>query len=360
MGFSKARPCAVSTVSIFASPSQVGRPNRRRGSDNSNDTERPIVARSIRSEVKPNRLLSIAIGNVRRVWTRRSWPGSLGFNARSMNMPRVEPRNVTRFWRDRRIPGLSLMCADFTTHEFPSHVHEAFVVAVTEAGGAEIKSRGIIGQAHPTKLFVFNPGEPHAGWMGWSRRWRYRAFYLERSAIDAVAHGLGIEAVPYFVRNDFDDHDLIESFLSLHGAMEDGRHPLLEQELLIDTFGRLFQRHGSGGSCVPLPPCDRNMLKAVADLMRARYADHVTLDDLGQSVGLTRFQLIGLFKRTIGLTPHAYLNQIRLNIACSLLKRGVSIADAAAAAGFYDQSALTKYFKRCYAITPKQFAAAGA
>jgi AraC-like DNA-binding protein len=27
-------------------------------------------------------------------------------------------------------------------------------------------------------------------------------------------------------------------------------------------------------------------------------------------------------------------------------------------AGFYDQSAMTRHFKRCYAITPLQFAAA--
>ena len=275
-------------------------------------------------------------------------------------MTRMDPRNVTRFWRDRRTPGMSLMCADFTTQEFPPHVHEAFVVAVTEAGGAEIKSRGVVGQADPAKLFVFNPGEPHAGRMGWSRHWRYRSLYLERSAIEAVAHALGVAEVPYFIRNDFDDGDLIEAFLSLHRAIQDGADPLLEQELLADTFGRLFERHGSGGRRVPLAPRDRHLLKTVADLMHARHAEPLGLDELGQAVGLTRFQLIGLFKRTIGLTPHAYLTQVRLNMACRLLKRGTGIADAAVAAGFYDQSALTKYFRRCYAITPRQFAEAAA
>ncbi|WP_236857820.1 helix-turn-helix domain-containing protein [Burkholderia latens] len=38
--------------------------------------------------------------------------------------------------------------------------------------------------------------------------------------------------------------------------------------------------------------------------------------------------------------------------------KGVPIADAAASTGFYDQSALTRNFKRCYGITPSHFAAA--
>ena len=42
------------------------------------------------------------------------------------------------------------------------------------------------------------------------------------------------------------------------------------------------------------------------------------------------------------------------------MRRGVDIADAAAAAGFYDQSALTRHFKRSYGITPLQWLRAGA
>jgi AraC-like DNA-binding protein len=55
------------------------------------------------------------------------------------------------------------------------------------------------------------------------------------------------------------------------------------------------------------------------------------------------------------MTPHAYLTQIRLGAACHHLRRSRPIADAAAAAGFYDQSALTRHFKRAYGMTPLQY-----
>ena len=275
-------------------------------------------------------------------------------------MARSDPRNSAQYWWDRHVAGLSLLHADFTTHEYPPHTHQALVVAVTEQGGSVIKSRGQVEEATPATLFVFNPAEPHAGWMGWSARWRYRSLYLTRPALDQLAAGLGIERVPYFTRNIFGDRDLIEAFLAMHCAIEEGRDVFGERELLIGGFGRLFGRHGSGGDRIRPAPVDRRILGRVTERMHADYASNLRLEALAAEVGLTTFQLIGLFKRTVGLTPHAYLTQIRLGMACRQLRRGPALADVATAVGFYDQSALNKHFKRCYGITPRQFARAAA
>ena len=252
------------------------------------------------------------------------------------------------------------MRADFTTHEYPPHIHEALVVAVTENGGSVVKSRGKVEEATPSTLFVFNPAEPHAGWMGWSERWQYRSMYLTQAALDQLAAGLGIERVPYFTHNIFADRDLIEAFMAMHCAIEEGRDVFRERELLIGSFGRLFQRHGSGGDRIPPAPVDRQLLARVKSRMHADYACDLRLEDLAAEVGLTTFQLIGLFKRTVDLTPHAYLTQVRLNMACRRLRHAPVLADVATDVGFYDQSALNKHFKRCYGITPTQFARAAA
>jgi AraC-like DNA-binding protein len=273
---------------------------------------------------------------------------------------RSDPNNSTEYWWDRHFTGLSLMRADFTTHEYPPHIHEALVVAVTENGGSVVKSRGQVEEATPATLFVFNPSEPHAGWMGWSERWQYRSMYLTQTALDQLAAGLGIERVPYFTHNIFADQDLIDAFMAMHCAIEEGRDVFHERELLVGSFGRLFQRHGSGGDRIPPAPVDRQLLARVKDRMHADYASELRLEDLAAEVGLTTFQLIGLFKRTVGLTPHAYLTQVRLNMACRRLRHAPVLADVATGVGFYDQSALNKHFKRCYGITPTQFARAAA
>jgi len=252
------------------------------------------------------------------------------------------------------------MRADFTTQQYAPHVHEGFVIAVTESGGSVIKSRGVTDEARTSTLLVFNPAEAHSGSMGWSERWQYRSLYLSESAISAVTAGLGIEDAPYFMRNTFDDADLIAHFLKLHVLLEAGNDVFRERELFVSTFGRLFQRHGCGGERIEPAPRDGKLLRVVTDLINDRYSEALLLEDLSAVVGLTPFQLIGLFNRCLGLTPHLYLTQVRLMKARQHLMNGLPIADVAARTGFYDQSALTRNFKRCYGITPLQFAAATA
>jgi len=277
-----------------------------------------------------------------------------------LRVPRRDPHNSTQYWWDRHIPGLSLLCADFTTHEYPPHTHDALVVAVTEQGGSVVKSRGQVQDATPATLFVFNPEEAHGGWMGASNRWRYRSLYLTRTALDRVAQGLGVADVPCFTQNLFADRDLVAAFLAMHHAIEEGRDVFRERELLIGAFGTLFKRHGSSDHAIKAAPRDRARLERAVECMRAEYASELRLEDLAGEVNLSTFQLIGLFRRTVGLTPHAYLTQIRLGAACRQLRRQVAPAEVATSVGFYDQSALNKNFKRCYGITPLQFARAAA
>jgi len=108
---------------------------------------------------------------------------------------------------------------------------------------------------------------------------------------------------------------------------------------------------------MPDAPVDGAVAAAVS-LLHMRYADAPTLSDLAAEVGLTPHQLIRAFNRSVGLPPHRYLTQVRLSAACRRLRRGDAIAEVAAEVGFYDQPALTHHFKRCYGITPRQFAIA--
>jgi len=77
-------------------------------------------------------------------------------------MARRDTGNHTTYWQSKRIAGMSLLRADFTSHQFSPHTHDAFVIAVTEAGGAEISSRGIARKVGTTTLFVSNPEEGSA------------------------------------------------------------------------------------------------------------------------------------------------------------------------------------------------------
>lgn len=273
-------------------------------------------------------------------------------------MAKLDPRNTSRYWHACGIPGMDMLHADFTTHEYAPHVHPSFVVAVTEVGGAEFKSRGRTGIAHQQALLVFNPSEPHSGRMGGSDRWRYRALYLAAPGIRHLLSTLGIDQTRYFGASIYNDRELIASFLALHRAFDGDSgqwDPLRQQELFVHGFGMLFQRHAQPGQRVLPVPADARVLAPVLELLHDAFAERLTLEQMAAAADLTPFQLIGAFNRTIGLTPHTYLTQLRLRAAIGLLGAGRPLTEAAVASGFYDQSALTRHFKRTFGMTPLQY-----
>lgn len=273
-------------------------------------------------------------------------------------MARTVPKNAAHFWQDPHLPGLSLLHADFTRHDYAPHSHDALVVAVTEAGGAEFTSRGSTDEARDDVLLVFNPDEPHSGRMGRSPRWRYRSLYMEEPAIAEATRLAGLARPAYFTANLFRDPELVAAFHCLHRALEQADDQLRQQELLAEGFALLSNRYGSRRETTDGHAGDLPLLRRLRPILEDRHAERMTLDDLSAPLGLSPFQLIRLFRRATGLTPHAYLTQIRLRAALRHLRAGLPIAEAAVAAGFFDQSALNRHFRRVYGITPRQFAAA--
>ncbi len=273
-------------------------------------------------------------------------------------MAKLDPLNTSRYWHVSGLPGMDMLHADFTTHEYAPHVHHSFVIAVTEAGGAEFKSRGQTGIADQQTLLVFNPDEPHSGRMGASPRWRYRSFYLAEPGIRHLMTTLGIDQTRYFGSNIHGDPKLITRFLELHRAFDDTSEPcepMRQQELFIQSFGALFQNHAQPGQKIRPVPTDAHVLAPIVEMLHDGFSERLTLEQMAAAADLTQFQLIGAFNRTLGLTPHTYLTQLRLRAAIAHLSAGRPLSEAAIASGFYDQSALTRHFKRTFGMTPLQY-----
>ncbi|EPQ4993391.1 helix-turn-helix transcriptional regulator, partial [Acinetobacter baumannii] len=86
----------------------------------------------------------------------------------------------------------------------------------------------------------------------------------------------------------------------------------------------------------------------------------ISLEELAQRVGLSRYAIIRLFKANVGLTPHAFQINLKINQAREQLKQGVPLAELAVNLGFSDQSHFHKAFKAHTGVTPRQFQLAAA
>jgi AraC-like DNA-binding protein len=100
-------------------------------------------------------------------------------------------------------------------------------------------------------------------------------------------------------------------------------------------------------------------LRRAREFLEAHLAEPVSLDALATAAEHNKFHLVRLFTRQLGLSPYAYLTQLRLARARLLLDRGVPAAQVALEVGYCDQSQLHRHFVRHLGLTPGQFARAG-
>lgn len=87
--------------------------------------------------------------------------------------------------------------------------------------------------------------------------------------------------------------------------------------------------------------------------LRAHYAETVIVSQLAQNLGLSERTFSRRFKKAAGVSPSAYLQNLRLNTAKDLLRTSnLSVADIAASCGYQDNSYFCLRFKQLMAQTP--------
>lgn len=84
----------------------------------------------------------------------------------------------------------------------------------------------------------------------------------------------------------------------------------------------------------------------------------IDLTELAAQFKISRFRMLRAFKRRFGVPPYVYQLQLRLGLAQKALRDGKSLAEVAAEYGFFDQSHLTRHFKRQLGVTPAKYARA--
>ena len=99
-----------------------------------------------------------------------------------------------------------------------------------------------------------------------------------------------------------------------------------------------------------------HILKIVKEFINDNLEQDLCLDELAKLGKLSRYHFSRAFKQSMGITPHQYIIQQRVERAKQLLLQGkMTIADISIVCGFAHQSHLNRHFKRLTGLTPKMF-----
>lgn len=127
------------------------------------------------------------------------------------------------------------------------------------------------------------------------------------------------------------------------------RHLALAADLaaLLTEIGKSVSFTGSG--------TDERLRKVIVD-MQKRCPEHTDTEKYAAMLGVSKGRFLHIFKEAVGISPCAYMMQLRLaKAADSLLISDRTVAEIAYEIGFRDPLYFSRRFKQQYGISPEHF-----
>ena len=239
--------------------------------------------------------------------------------------------------------------AFFSGHAFDPHRHATYAIGRTLAGVQSFSYRGARTNSLPGETMILHPDEVHDGRAGAADGFRYRMLYLPPTLVQDI---LGGRPLPFHRDGISQDPRLARATEAVFAALDAQPDVLARDDALYSLVATLAE------VCQPWP--SRGRVDFAAALRAREYLeDHldqaVTLDDLARCAGRDRWSLTRDFRAYFGTSPHRYLTLRRLDRVRLHVRLGSGLADAAVAAGFYDQSHMTKHFRQAFGMAPARW-----
>lgn len=99
-----------------------------------------------------------------------------------------------------------------------------------------------------------------------------------------------------------------------------------------------------------------HLVRHAVTIIRERFWEPLTLDDLARSVMVSKYHFLRVFTRVTGVTPGRFLTAVRLQEAKRLLlSTSLNVADVSARVGYSSTGSFTRRFTESVGLSPTQY-----
>lgn len=251
------------------------------------------------------------------------------------------------------IDGISeVFHARIVDYGYPLHSHDTWTVLIVDTGAIsyDLDNRRCGAAGQTVAILppgVTHDGRPASGAPGFTKR----VLYLDESFLPQSLIGAAVD------QTNIDDPALRQALATFHQELPHPIDPLRAETSLAMIAERLTLHLAAKPASQPRSEAGiAQQLRALLDATTHR---SITLTEAATQLNRSKPHLIRSFTASYGLAPHAYVVGKRVEAARKLLLEGVPPSEAAVSAGFYDQSHLTRHFKRHISVPPAQYATSG-
>lgn len=265
------------------------------------------------------------------------------------------------FWRDSRLPHIELrVVEDGRKVCYAPHTHTQWSMGAITAGQSTFVYVDRRYRVSAGSLVFMNPEWVHNCNPIENQPWAYLMLYVDAEWLARLRFRLGLIDEPVWQDLDCDvsqSEPLFSGFRALADCLLNEQMPIQQKRDRAETFLSEVMVSVSAQSLKsdrPFPPAP-GPVRELARYLDDHCADELSLEWMAERVALSPSHLVKVFRKHYGMTPHAYQINRRIQLGQRALKQGAPIADAALAAGFFDQPHFQRVFKRLVAATPGQY-----
>lgn len=264
-------------------------------------------------------------------------------------------REHTKFWRAPGWRDLECLRAEFVRHVYTPHTHDTYALGVIERGAEFFRYRGAEHCAPAGSVVIVDPYELHDGRPGDSG-YRYRMMYPSPELMSEVAEEVCEKPCqPWFPEPVIADPDAAAIVARAHATLEDTPARMAEDTAMIEALALLVRRHSETRPRTVRTGRERAVVERLCAYIDAHLGEDISLADLAEVAGMSRFRVIRAFRRELGLTPYAHVLSQRVIRARARLAQGARPAETAYELGFADQPHFSRIFKAMTGITPARY-----
>ena len=246
-------------------------------------------------------------------------------------------------------PGFPVISREYAIRrggeEVRLHWHEGVELLYVLAGSCKVARNLRTAELTKGDMALISAGQLHRIFVD-EEDVRYEYLILERELWEELSLPLGEDQFTASVIRDEKLTWMLKELAELRGRQ--GSYVQIQKRgLLFLLMGRLLECYRAGEARDTCEDKRISSIRKAISYIEAFYIRPITIEELAETAGYSKYHFCRCFKNVTGMTPVEYMNRLRCERAKSILASGEkTVSEAAKGCGFSNMSHFYRMYKR--------------
>ncbi len=233
-----------------------------------------------------------------------------------------------------------------------SHWHNNIEILYFKEGSGYVYCDNEQFTANPGDIFVINSNQEHA----FSSDSSVSYYCLIPDTDFCTTNGINSGSIRFSTQiHDNALCDMLDKFIEIFYSSDVYRDAMLRTHLLF-TLIYIAKNHSVQNESADTTTNVKKGVYFAVGYIKSHLGEKITIDELAESVNISKYHFIRNFKKITGDTPITFINKLRCETAKKLLTVGsYPINEVCEKCGFENMSYFAKVFKKHTGLTPSEF-----